>query len=133
MKKILFILFSAVLHLNISAQADSVKADTNTIFRIAEQMPEFPGGETALMTYLQKNLKYPNLAKDSGIEGKVWVSFIIDKEGAVKDVKVLKSIGGGCDEEAIRVIKMMPRWKPGIQDGKPVSVQFRIPVIFTLK
>lgn len=103
------------------------------IFTIVEEMPSFPGGEAALMKYLGNNIKYPAIAKDAGIQGTVFVTFVVDEEGKVKDVKVLRSIGGGCDEEAIRVVQSMPRWSPGKQRGKSVKVQYNLPIRFTLK
>ncbi len=103
------------------------------IFTIVEDMPSFPGGEAALLKYLGNNIKYPALAKDAGIQGTVFVTFVVDEEGNVKDVRVLRSIGGGCDEEAIRVVESMPKWTPGKQRGKPVKVQYNLPIRFTLK
>jgi protein TonB len=103
------------------------------IFTIVEEMPSFPGGDAALMKYLGSNIKYPAIAKDAGIQGTVYVTFVVDEKGEVKDAKVLRSIGGGCDEEAIRVVKSMPKWKPGKQRGKSVKVQYNLPIRFTLK
>jgi len=103
------------------------------IFTIVEQMPQFPGGDAALMKYLGNNIKYPPIAKDAGIQGTVYVTFVVSEDGKVKDVKVLRSIGGGCDEEAIRVVKNMPTWSPGKQRGKAVKVQYNLPIRFTLK
>jgi protein TonB len=103
------------------------------IFTIVEEMPSFPGGDEALMKYLGNNIKYPAIAKDAGIQGTVYVTFVVDEEGNVKDVKVLRSIGGGTDEEAIRVVENMPQWKPGKQRGKPVKVQYNLPIRFTLR
>ncbi len=103
------------------------------IFTIVEEMPSFPGGEAALMKYLGNNIKYPAIAKDAGIQGTVYVTFVINEKGEVKDAKVLRSIGGGTDEEAIRVVNAMPKWKPGKQRGKPVKVQYNLPIRFTLK
>jgi protein TonB len=103
------------------------------IFTIVEEMPSFPGGDAALMKYLGNNIKYPAIAKDAGIQGTVYVTFVVDEKGEVKDAKVLRSIGGGCDEEAIRVVKSMPTWKPGKQRGKSVKVQYNLPIRFTLK
>ncbi|MCH2215418.1 MAG: energy transducer TonB [Flavobacteriales bacterium] len=103
------------------------------IFTIVEEMPSFPGGEAALMKYLGKNIKYPAIAKDAGIQGTVYVTFVVDESGAVKDTKVLRSIGGGCDEEAIRVVENMPKWSPGKQRGKSVKVQYNLPIRFTLR
>jgi protein TonB len=103
------------------------------IFTIVEDMPSFPGGDAALMKYLGQNIKYPSIAKDAGIQGTVYVTFVVDEKGEVNDVKVLRSIGGGCDEEAIRVVESMPKWKPGKQRGKPVKVQYNLPIRFTLR
>jgi protein TonB len=103
------------------------------IFTIVEEMPSFPGGDAALMKYLGNNIKYPAIAKDAGIQGTVYVTFVVDEQGKVKDAQVLRSIGGGCDEEAIRVVKSMPSWKPGKQRGKAVKVQYNLPIRFTLK
>lgn len=100
---------------------------------VAEVMPEFPGGQEGLNEFLGNNLEYPQLAKEQGIQGKVWISFIVYKTGEVGNVKIEKGIGGGCDEEAVRVVKKMPNWKPGLQDGKPVTVKFRFPINFTLR
>ncbi len=103
------------------------------IFTIVEQMPGFPGGDEALFKYLGKNIQYPQLAADAGITGMVYVTFVVDKDGSVKDARILKGIGGGCDEEALRVVKSMPKWQPGKQRGKSVKVQYNLPVRFTLR
>lgn len=103
------------------------------IFTIVEEMPGFPGGEAELFKYLGGNIKYPAMAKDAGISGIVYVTFVVMETGKISDVKVLRGIGGGCDEEAIRVVKSMPQWKAGKQRGKPVRVQFNLPIRFTLK
>ena len=95
-------------------------------------MPKFPGGEKALMDYVSNNVKYPEEAKNKNIAGRVFVSFVVEKDGSIGEVKVLRGIGGGCDEEAVRVIKGMPKWKPGIQKGKPVRVSYQIPIYFKL-
>jgi len=103
------------------------------IFTVVEAMPSFPGGDAARMKFLQENIKYPQMARESGIQGTVYVTFVVEPNGTVSDVRVLRGIGGGCDEEAIRVIKSMPRWEPGKQRGKPVRVQFNMPIKFTLQ
>ena len=103
------------------------------IFTVVESMPEFPGGDAARMKFLQENIKYPQLARESGIQGTVYVTFVVETDGRVTDVRVLRGIGGGCDEEAVRVIQAMPRWNPGKQRGKPVRVQFNMPIRFTLQ
>jgi periplasmic protein TonB len=98
-----------------------------------EQMPEFPGGAEALLTYLAKNIKYPSIATEMGISGRVILQFVVDKYGKISNVKLVRGIGGGCDEEAIRVVKNMPSWKPGRQNGKEVPVYYTLPVVFQLK
>ncbi|MBR0539119.1 MAG: energy transducer TonB [Bacteroidales bacterium] len=103
------------------------------IFQIVEEMPAFPGGEQKLMEYVGKNIKYPQIARESGIQGRVFVSFVVEPDGSVSNVKLLRGIGGGCDEEAMRVIKNMPKWKPGKQRGKAVRVSYQIPVMFRLQ
>jgi protein TonB len=97
---------------------------------IVEQMPEFTGGYLALAKYLQANIKYPKYAVDNNIEGKVGMRFVINKDGSVSDIEVARSLGFGCDEEAIRVVQNMPKWTPGRQQGKAVKVQFQMMVNF---
>ena len=103
------------------------------VFTIVEKMPTFPGGEAELFKWLGKNIQYPTMAQDAGIQGVVFVTFVVEKDGSVTGVRVLRGIGGGCDEEAIRRVKQMPRWEPGEQRGKPVKVQYNLPVRFTLR
>ena len=100
---------------------------------VVESMPEFPGGEAALYKFLGENIKYPQMAKESGIQGRVFVTFVVERNGSVTDVRVLRGIGGGCDEEAVRVVQNMPSWTPGKQRGKAVRVQYNLPVKFTLQ
>ena len=107
--------------------------DKNGVYQIVEEMPKFPGGENALMDYVAKNVVYPKEAQEKGISGRVFVGFIVEKDGSVSEVKVLRGIGGGCDEESIRVVKAMPKWKPGKQDGKPVRVSYQLPIFFKLQ
>ncbi|HNS12423.1 MAG TPA: TonB family protein [Bacteroidia bacterium] len=99
----------------------------------AHVMPVFIGGESKLFEYLQKHIKYPPPAREAGIEGKVYVTFVVDVDGKIINAKVLRGIGGGCDQEALRVISGMPQWKPGFQNGEAVQVQYNIPVNFSLK
>jgi len=103
------------------------------IFTVVESMPEFPGGTGELYKYLGKSIKYPPLAKESGIQGRVFVNFVVEPDGSISNVKVLRGIGGGCDEEAMRVVKNMPTWKPGKQRGKSVRVSYNLPIKFTLQ
>ena len=106
--------------------------DKNGVYQICEQMPEFPGGVNALIDHVGRNVVYPEKAKEKEIEGRVFVGFVVEKDGSISDVKVLRGIGGGCDEEAVRIISAMPKWKPGMQDGKPVRVSYQIPIHFKL-
>lgn len=115
------------------ANKPNMKPDKNGVYQICEQMPEFPGGVEALMDFVAKNVVYPQKAMDKEISGRVYVSFVIEKDGSVNEVKVMKGIGGGCDDEAVRVIKAMPKWKPGKQDGKPVRVSYMMPITFKLQ
>jgi periplasmic protein TonB len=103
------------------------------VFLIVEQQPEFPGGMQAMYKWLGKNLKYPSQAKRMGVEGRVFVSFVVGKDGSIRDIQVLKGIGAGCDEEAQRVIQSMPAWNPGKQGGRPVSVKYNLPLVFKLE
>lgn len=103
------------------------------IFIVVEESAEFPGGgDAARIKFLQDNLVYPQMAKENGIQGKVYTTFVVERDGSITDIKILRGIGGGCDEEAIRVIKLMPKWKPGKQRGKPVRQQFNLPIEFVL-
>lgn len=116
---------------NASRIQDSNNPD-KVIFDVVEQMPQYPGGDDARIKYLAKNLKYPEEARKEGIEGKVFVTFVVEKDGSITGAKILKGIGGGCDEETIRVIENMPNWEPGKQRGKTVRVRFNMPIIFKL-
>lgn len=104
-----------------------------TVWVAVEEDPEFPGGLDALSQYLADNIQYPALARENGITGKVFVTFVVEKDGRVGQIKILRDIGGGCGAEAVRVVKAMPKWKPGKQSGKPVRTQFNLPVSFTLR
>ncbi len=106
----------------------------NSIYTLdaIEKYPEFPGGQEAFAKYLSRNLRYPGLAAEKGIEGKILVSFIIERNGDLSHIKILRSIGGGCDEEAMRVLAKSPRWKPGIQNNQNVRVAYNIPINFKL-
>lgn len=103
------------------------------IFTVVEENPQFPGGDAELYRYLAENIKYPEEAKELVIQGRVFVNFVVEPDGSISNVRVLRGIGGGCDEEAIRVVKSMPKWTPGKQRGQPVRVSFNLPVKFTLQ
>lgn len=105
----------------------------NQIFLHVEEAPQFPGGLPAFYKYIGENIKYPPLARESGIQGRVFIQFVVEKDGSITDVKVLKGIGYGCDEEALRVVKNSPNWSPGKQNGKAVRVQYNLPIVFQLR
>lgn len=110
--------------------AEATKVET---FIVVEQAPEFMGGNAAMGEFLRKNLKYPPQAASAGIQGRVFISFIVGADGKIENVQTLKGIGFGCDEEAERVIKLMPKWKAGRQSGSPVRVKFNLPVVFQME
>ena len=112
---------------------EKMQPDKNGVYQIVEEMPMFPGGEQAMLDYVSKNVVYPNEAQEKGISGRVFVSFIVEKDGSVNEVEVVRGIGGGCDEEAVRVVKAMPKWKPGKQDGKTVRVSYTMPFFFKMQ
>lgn len=95
--------------------------------------PEYKGGESKLFQDIFKRVQYPQEAREAGIQGKVYVSFVIEKEGSISDIKIVRGIGGGCDKEAIRVVNKMENWNPGLQDGEPIRVKFILPINFTLR
>ncbi len=122
---------------------DSVKTDTGTvyttqarfgdqIFTCVEQQPEFPGGINAMMEYLANHIKYPKEAINKNIEGKVFIKFVVSETGQVENAIIMRGIGGGCEEEALRVVEEMPVWQPGRQDGEAVAVYYTLPVVFNL-
>ncbi|NTW24720.1 MAG: TonB family protein [Lentimicrobium sp.] len=102
------------------------------IFVVAETMPEFPGGYAALMKYLSDNTKYPVAAREAGITGTVYITFVVETDGSISSIAVLRGVSGGCTEESLRVVSEMPRWNPGKQRGKPVRVSMNLPVKFML-
>ena len=104
-----------------------------TIFVGVENMPDFPGGQAALMQYLAKNIKYPTFAQENGTQGRVIVQFVVNRDGSIVDAKVVRSVDPYLDKEALRVINTMPKWKPGMQRGKPVRVKFTVPVMYRLQ
>ncbi len=103
------------------------------IFLVVEEQPTFPGGEDKMFEYLYSNIKYPQVAKENNITGRVFLTFVVEKDGSIANAKILRDIGGGCGQEALRVVKSMPKWSPGKQRGKPVRVQFNLPVVFELQ
>lgn len=110
-----------------------VERKSDEPFTVVEQQPEFRGGTAGLAAFLQKNLRYPAEAARANISGRVYVAFVVNADGSIVDAQVTKGIGFGCDEEALRVIRMMPKWRPGKQSGQPVRVRFNLPIVFALE
>lgn len=132
MKKLLLILICAMPLVGFSQQLTEKDPKNEDVFIAVEKMPEYPGGNEAMMDYLSKNLKYPDDAAEKNIQGKVYVSFIVSKEGKVSDVEVIRGVNESLDNEAIRIVKAMPPWKVGMQGDKPVKVKFTLPIVFKL-
>ena len=106
---------------------------TNEIFTVVEDMPQFPGGDAALLSYIGKSVKYPVIAQENGIQGRVIVSFVVERDGSVADAVVVRGVDPSLDKEALRVVNSMPKWTPGKQRGKPVRVKYTLPVTFRLQ
>src|SRR5215467_11325863 len=141
LKKTITLLFAAAL-LAIGAKAQTTTnttpqtaVDTNKkeeIPSFVEQMPEFPTGNEHLAEFLAQNIRYPAAAREDGIQGRVWVRFIVLEDGTISNAEVIKPVTGGLDKEALRVVNLMPKWKPGRQNGKPVKVYYKLPITFRL-
>ena len=115
------------------AHPEPPKEEETKVFDVVEQMPSFPGGPSALFEYLSKNIKYPVVAEENGIQGRVIVTFVVERDGSITDVRVVKSVDPSLDKEAQRVVKSMPRWIPGKQNGSAVRVKYTVPVTFRLQ
>lgn len=139
MKKRLFCVVVLVLSLSAAARVSAAVNDTideysGPVYVVVEQMPEFPGGNEALNQYIANNLLYPTIAKENGIQGRVICQFIVERDGAISDVVVVRSSGEvSLDKEAVRLIKSMPRWRPGRTQGKMVRVKYTVPINFRIK
>lgn len=131
----LMIVFSnaTMAQTNSGDSANKIEGDSVRIYEIVEQMPSFPGGNQAVFQYLSKHIKYPVVAEDKGIQGLVIVTFVVERDGSVTDVRVAKSVDASLDKEAVRVVSDMPRWIPGKKNGKAVRVRYTVPVTFRLK
>ena len=115
-------------------EAPEEEEEEEVIFVVVESMPEFPGGQQALFKYINENVKYPVIAQENGIQGRVICQFVVNKDGSIVDIEVVRSGGDpSLDKEAVRVVKSMPKWKPGKQRGKPVRVKFTVPINFKLQ
>lgn len=109
------------------------KPEVEKLFDVVEQMPSFPGGPSALMEWLSNNVKYPVVAQENGVQGRVVVSFVVERDGSITDVKVVRGVDPSLDKEASRVVRAMPRWIPGKQNGSAVRVKYNVPVAFRLQ
>ena len=103
------------------------------VFDVVEEMPQFPGGSSAMFQYISSSIKYPVKAEENGIQGRVVCTFVVDTDGSISDVKVVKSVDPTLDKEAKRIVQEMPKWIPGKQDGAPVRVKYTVPVTFRLQ
>lgn len=135
MKKLMLLLPIIALINCLSAQNTDDKSQvkkeiTETKIIACEKMPCYPGGEEALLKYLSKNMSYPEQARNENVTGTVYISFIVSQNGDLKNIQILKGLGYECDEEAIRLIKNMPYWEPGEQRGKPIEIQYNMPIKF---
>lgn len=119
-----------VTHVEVKQEEEVAEEE---IFQVVEEQPEFPGGAAAMYKYLQENIQYPDAARNANLTGKVYVSFVVEKDGSISNAVVKRDIGGGCGAEAVRVVKSMPKWKPGKQRGKAVRSAFTLPVNFNLR
>ena len=115
------------------AQPEPPKDEETKVFDVVEQMPSFPGGPSALMQYLSSNIKYPVVAEENGVQGRVVCTFVVERDGSITDVRVIKSVDPSLDKEAVRVVKSMPKWIPGKQNGSAVRVKYTVPVTFRLQ
>ena len=116
----------------ISAKEEE-EEESAEVFFIVEDMPEFPGGEMALRTYIANSIKYPVIAQENGIQGKVYVTFVVGKDGSVSQASIARGVDPSIDKEALRVVNSLPKWKPGKQRGKPVNVSYTVPINFVLQ
>ena len=122
----------SVFSLNVNAQEEKETNSKDIIFTVVEEGAEFIGGIDKMMEFLAKNILYPQAAKENRTRGKVIISFIVEKDGSISDIRIIRSLGFGCDEEAVRVIKLMPKWKPAKQREKNVRYQYILPIRFNL-
>lgn len=132
MKFIYKIVLSALMFNLTSVHSNGQEDDKNKVYFIVEEMPEFQGGEDTLRKYISEEVKYPEIARKNGIQGKVYITFYVDKNGKVTNPKVIRGVDSSLDKEALRVVKGMPDWKPGKEKGEPVNVSFTIPIAFKL-
>ncbi|WP_163716270.1 energy transducer TonB [Mangrovibacterium lignilyticum] len=114
-------------------QQEAEEEEESEVFFIVENMPEFPGGELALRKFIANAIKYPVIAQENGVQGKVYVNFVVDKDGSVTQARIARGVDSSLDKEALRVVNSLPKWKPGQQRGKPVRVSYTVPISFVLQ
>ena len=117
----------------VAPEMGEVEDPETVVYQIVEQMPAFPGGEAKLFEFISKNIHYPQEAKEKGIQGRVFIGFIVEKDGSISNVRNLRGVDSELDAEAIRGVESMPRWKPGMHRGEPVRVSYQIPIVFKLE
>lgn len=128
MKRLFLIMFfMAFVSVNAYSQSDD---SDNEVYSLVEEAAQFPGGQSEMLKFIQENRQYPEEAKSLNLHGRVIVSFIVERDGSLSNITVKRSLGSGCDEEAIRIIESMPKWKPGKQKGKEVRCSFMVPITF---
>ena len=134
MKRIIMMAIAACM-MTLGAQAQVQKRNTapQDVFDVVEEMPQYPGGMQAMLSFLQENITYPKDAQEKKISGRVLVTFVVEKDGSISNVETVKSVFPSLDEEAVRIVKAMPNWKPGKQNGKVVRVKYTLPISFSLK
>lgn len=134
MKRIIMMAIAACM-MTLGAQAQVQKGNTapQDVFDVVEEMPQYPGGMQAMLSFLQENITYPKDAQEKKISGRVLVTFVVEKDGSISNVETVKSVFPSLDEEAVRIVKAMPNWKPGKQNGKVVRVKYTLPISFSLK
>ncbi|MBR6884096.1 MAG: energy transducer TonB [Prevotella sp.] len=134
MKRIILMAIAACM-MTLGAQAQQQKGNTEPqdVFDVVEDMPQYPGGMQAMLSFLQENITYPKDAQEKKISGRVLVTFVVEKDGSISNVETVKSVFPSLDEEAVRIVKAMPNWKPGKQNGKVVRVKYTLPISFSLK
>ena len=108
------------------------QSESDKVFEVVDEMPSFPGGQGAMYDFMEKNIKYPKVAEDNGIQGRVILTLIVKKDGSLSDVRVAKSVDPALDKEAVRLVESMPKWNPGIEKGQYVNVKFTLPVTFRI-
>ena len=127
-------IFSLICFLFMMALPMNAQSESSTkVYDAVDEMPSFPGGLNVLMTFLAQNMVYPVTAQENGVQGRVTVSFVVETDGSITDVKVARSVDPFLDREAMRIVKAMPKWTPGKKDGKPVRVKYTVPVVFRLQ